>query len=101
MKRFRLSTLVLLIVIAALCVTLVSPAISNARNSRRLLCLKGRLFFSEELAPCVAENRVRSRSLPTTYWPFNKLRVARPGLGIKSGGPASSWGSRTALRRKS
>ena len=30
----------------------------------------------------MAENCVRSRSLLTTYRPFNKLRAARPGLGI-------------------
>ena len=48
--------------------------------------LKGVPLFSEELAPCVAENRVRFRSLPTTYRPFNKLRAARPGLGIECGG---------------
>jgi hypothetical protein len=62
--------------------------------------LRGVPLFSKELASCVAENRVRSRSLPTTYRPFNKLRAARPGLGIKSGGPASSWGSRMEPKRK-
>ena len=49
--------------------------------------------FSKELGPCVAENRVRSRSLLTIYRSFNKSLAARPGLGIKSGVPASSWGS--------
>jgi hypothetical protein len=63
--------------------------------------LKGVSLFSEELAPCVAENRVRSRSLPRTYLSFNRLHAARPGLGSKSGEPASSWGSPTVLRRKS
>ena len=80
---------------------LVSLAISNARNSGGAAMLKGVSLFSEELAPCVAENRVRSRSLPTIYRPFNKLHAARVGLGIKSGEPASSWESPTALRRKS
>jgi hypothetical protein len=62
--------------------------------------LKGVPLFSEELAPCVAENRVRLRSLPTIYQPFNKLPAARPDLGIKSGGLASSWGSRMEPRHK-
>jgi hypothetical protein len=50
-------------------------------------------FFSQELAPCVAENHVRSRSLPRICRSFNRSLRARPGLGIKSGAPASSWGS--------
>jgi hypothetical protein len=80
----------------------VSLAISNARNSGGAAMLKkGVSLFSEELAPCVAENLVRSRSLPAIYRSFNKLRAARVGLGIKSGEPASSWESPTALRRKS
>jgi hypothetical protein len=49
--------------------------------------------FSKELGPCVAENRVRSCSLLTIYRSFNKSLTARSGLGIKSGVPASSWGS--------
>ena len=45
----------------------MSLAISNARNSRAAAMLEGVSSFSKELAPCVAENRVRSRSLLTIY----------------------------------
>ena len=34
-------------------------------------------LFSKELAPCVAENRVRSRSLPTICRSFNKSRSSQ------------------------
>ena len=57
--------------------------------------LGGESFFSKEVAPCVAENRVRSRSLRTICRSFNKSLTARSGLGIKSGVPASSWESPT------
>ncbi len=52
-------------------------------------------FFSKELAPCVAENRVRSRSPRTICRSSNKSLTARCGLGIKSGAPASFWESPT------
>ena len=52
-------------------------------------------FFSKELAPCVAENRVRSRSPRTISRSSNKSLTARSGLGIRFGAPASSWESPT------
>ena len=55
--------------------------------------LEDQSSFSKEFGPCVAENRVRSRSSLPIYRSFNKSRIARSGLGIKSGVPASSWGS--------
>jgi hypothetical protein len=63
--------------------------------------LEAESSFSKELSPCVAENRVRSRSLLTIYRSSNKSLEARGGLGIKSGVPASSWGSRTEPEPKS
>src|SRR5262249_2418492 len=66
---------------------------SNARNSGVAAMLEVGSFFDKELAPCVAENRVRSRLLPTIGRSFNKSLTARFSLGFKSGGPASSWGS--------
>ena len=78
---------------AATNTALVCPAISNARNSRATAMLEDEFSFSKELGPCVVENRVRSRSLLTIYRSFNKSQTARSGLGIKSGVPASSWGS--------
>jgi hypothetical protein len=51
--------------------------------------------FSKEHGRCVAENRVRSRSLLAIYQFFSRSLTAKSGLGIKSGVPASSWGSPT------
>ncbi len=50
-------------------------------------------LFNKEVAPCVAENRVRSRSLRTTCRSCSKSLTANSGLGIRSGGPAFSWES--------
>jgi len=80
---------------------LVSLAISNARNSRAAAMLEVRSSFSKELGPCVAENRVRSRSFLTIYRSCNKSLTARPCLGIRSGAPAFSWGLRTGPGPKS
>src|SRR5271157_992272 len=74
---------------------LVSLAISNARNSRAAAMLEVKSSFSKELGPCVAENRVRSRSLLTINRSFSRSLTARSGLGIKSSAPAFSWGLRT------
>jgi hypothetical protein len=57
--------------------------------------LEAESSFSKELSPCVAENRVRSRSLLTIYRCSNKSLKAKRSLGIKSGVPAFFWGSRT------
>jgi hypothetical protein len=57
--------------------------------------------FSKELGQCVAENRVRSRSLLTIYHSFSRSLTAKSGLGIKSGVLASSWGSPTEPGPKS
>ena len=49
--------------------------------------LEAESSFSKELSPCVAENRVRSRSLLTIYRSSNKSLAARRGPGIRSGVP--------------
>ena len=46
--------------------------------------LEAESSFSKELSPCVAENRVRSRSLLTIYRSSNKSLAARRGPGIRS-----------------
>ena len=51
--------------------------------------LEAESSFSKELSPCVAENRVRSRSLLTIYRSSNKSLAARRGPGIRSGAPHS------------
>jgi len=80
---------------------LVSLAISNARNSRAAAMLEVKSSFSRELGPCVAENRVRSKSLLTIYRSFSRSLTARSGLGIKSSAPAFSWGLRAEPGPKS
>jgi len=75
-----------------LIVELVCLAISDARNSEIAAMLGVESFLSKELAPCVVENRVRSRSLRTICRSFNKSLIARSGLGIRSGVRASFWG---------